>query len=81
MQITTYIMFYNKVSALFVVQHVLNLVIPFEIEMLVLHSVAVSNIAGVLLVQEVIPELLSFPLHLFIFEAIKKMWKEYIIFT
>lgn len=80
MQITTYIMFYNKVSALFIVQHVLNLVIPFEIEMLVLHSVVVSNIAGVLLVQ-VIPELLSFPLHLFIFEAIKKMWKEYIIFT
>lgn len=32
-QITTYIMFYNKVSALFIVQHVLNLVIPFEIEM------------------------------------------------
>lgn len=46
-------MFYSKVSALFIVQHVLNLVLPFEIEMLVLHSVVVCNIAGVvLLVQD-----------------------------
>lgn len=70
-------MFYNKVSALFIVQHVLNLVIPFEIEMLVLHSVVVSNIAGVCLFKKSYQSYYhNFPLHLFIFEAIKKMWKE-----